>query len=94
MQVYDNDEHAYGKIHKERAGGLYDQNACSEETVQPGGEWNLAESVLDNGKLDFYLNGVNVVSTTMFDENWKEMVAGSKFAKMPGFGIYKKGKIQ
>ena len=93
MQVLDNDKHADGKIHKHRAGDLYDLIACSEETVKPVGEWNLAEIVLDNGKLDFYLNGVNVVSTTMFDEAWKEMVAGSKFAKMPGFGIYKKGKI-
>lgn len=93
MQVLDNDKHADGKIHKHRAGDLYDLIACSEETVKPVGEWNLAEIVLNNGKLDFYLNGVNVVSTTMFDESWKEMVAGSKFAKMPGFGIYKKGKI-
>lgn len=93
MQVLDNDKHADGKIHKHRAGDLYDLIACSEETVKPVGEWNLAEIVLDNGKLDFYLNGVNIVSTTMFDENWKEMVAGSKFAKMPGFGTYKKGKI-
>ncbi len=93
MQVLDNDKHVDGKIHKHRAGDLYDLIACSEETVKPVGEWNLAEIVLNNGKLDFYLNGVNVVSTTMFDANWKEMVAGSKFATMPGFGIYKKGKI-
>lgn len=93
MQVLDNDKHADGKIHKHRAGDLYDLIACSEETVKPVGEWNLAEVVVNNGKLDFFLNGVNVVSTTMFDDNWKEMIAGSKFAKMPGFGIYKKGKI-
>jgi hypothetical protein len=93
MQVLDNDKHADGKIHKHRAGDLYDLIASSEETAKPVGEWNLAEVIVNNGKLDFYLNGVNLVSTTMFDDNWKEMVAGSKFATMPGFGIYKKGKI-
>jgi hypothetical protein len=93
MQVLDNDKHADGKIKTHRSGDLYDLISSSEETVKPVGEWNLVEVVVNNGKLDFHLNGVNIVSTTMFDDNWKEMVAGSKFAKMPGFGIYKKGKI-
>lgn len=93
MQIVDNVKHADAKIHKHRAGDLYDLIACSEETAKPVGEWNLAEIVVNNGKLDFYLNGVNVVSTTMFDDNWKSMIAGSKFAKMPGFGTFHKGKI-
>lgn len=93
MQVLDNDKHPDAKIHKHRAGDLYDLIASSEEVAKPVGEWNLAEIVLNNGKLDFFLNGVNVVSTTMFDDQWKEMVAGSKFASMPAFGTFKKGKI-
>lgn len=93
MQVLDNDKHSDAKIHTHRAGDLYDLIASSEEVAKPVGEWNLAEVVMNNGKLDFFLNGVNIVSTTMFDDQWKEMVAGSKFASMPGFGTYKKGKI-
>jgi len=93
MQVLDNDKHGDGKIHKHRTGDLYDLIASSEEPVKPVGEWNLAEIILNNGKLDYYLNGVNVVSTTLFNDQWKELVAGSKFRNMPGFGTYKKGKI-
>lgn len=93
MQVLDNDKHGDGKIHKHRTGDLYDLIASSEEPVKPVGEWNLAEIVVNNGKLDYYLNGVNIVSTTLYDDQWKELVAGSKFRKMPGFGTYKKGKI-
>lgn len=93
MQVLDNEKHSDAKIHTHRAGDLYDFIASSEETAKPVGEWNLAEIILNNGKLDFYLNGVNVVSTHLFDENWKEMISKSKFAKWPGFGTYKKGKI-
>ena len=44
-------------------------------------------------KLDLYLNGENVVSTTLWDDNWRKMVAGSKFRNMAGFGTYKKGRI-
>ncbi|MFM2327407.1 MAG: hypothetical protein RIR31_1609, partial [Bacteroidota bacterium] len=43
--------------------------------------------------LDFYLNGTNIVSTTMWDDNWKKLVAGSKFKDMADFGTYKKGHI-
>jgi hypothetical protein len=93
MQVLDNDGHSDGKIIKHRAGDLYDLISCNRETVKPVGEWNEVEIKSKNGKLDFYLNGTNVVSTTMWDDNWKKMIAGSKFKNMQGFGIYKKGRI-
>jgi Domain of Unknown Function (DUF1080) len=93
MQVLDNAGHADSKIIKHKAGDLYDLISCSKETVKPAGEWNEVEIISNNGKLDFHLNGTNVVSTTMWDDSWKKMVAGSKFKEMPGFGTYKKGKI-
>ncbi|MER3498660.1 MAG: hypothetical protein C4308_08520 [Chitinophagaceae bacterium] len=46
-----------------------------------------------NGKLDLTLNGINVVSTTLWDDSWKQLVANSKFKSMPDFGVFKKGKI-
>ena len=93
MQVLDNEGHPDGKIHKHRAGDLYDLIACSKETVKPHDEWNQVEIKLLNGKLDFFLNGENVVSTTMWDDNWNKMVANSKFKTMPGFAKFKKGGI-
>lgn len=93
MQVLDNNGHPDAKINKHRAGDLYDLIAASPETVKPAGEWNLAEIISDSGKLEFRLNGTTVVSTMLWDENWRAMLAGSKFATMPGFGTYKSGKI-
>lgn len=93
MQIVDNAGHPDAKITKHRAGDLYDLISCSRETVKPFGEWNLAEIKILNGKLDLYLNGENVVSTTMWDDNWKKMIANSKFKNMPGFGTIKKGRI-
>lgn len=93
MQVLDNERHRDAKINKHRAGDLYDLIACSTETVKPAGEWNHAEIKLNKGKLDLFLNGTNVVSTTMWDDSWKNMVANSKFKDMPGFAAFKKGKI-
>ncbi len=93
MQVLDNDRHSDGKIIKHRAGDLYDLISSSSEPVKPVGEWNTAEVILNKGKLDFYLNGVHVINTRMWDDNWKKMVAGSKFKSMTGFGTFKKGRI-
>jgi len=93
MQVLDNEGHPDAKIAKHRAGDLYDLVACSKETVKPYGEWNLAGIKLLNGKLDLYLNGVNVVSTSLWDDNWKKMVANSKWKSHPSFATYRKGHI-
>lgn len=93
MQVLDNNGHPDAKIPKHRAGDLYDLIACSKETVKPITEWQEAEIIVNKGKLDFFLNGVNVVSTTMWDDNWKKLIAGSKFKRWPGFGTFTIGRI-
>jgi hypothetical protein len=93
MQVLDNAGHPDAKIISHRAGDLYDLIVSSEETVKPAGEWNQAEIMINQGKLDFYLNGVNIVSTQLFTPEWEALIAKSKFKDMPGFGKYKKGKI-
>lgn len=93
MQVLDNEGHKDGKITKHRSGDLYDMIKSKSEPVKPVGEWNLAEIISKNGKLTLKLNGVTTVKTTMWDDNWKNLIAGSKFAKWEGFGTYKTGKI-
>lgn len=93
MQVLDNSGHPDSKIIKHRAGDLYDLISCSKETVKPAGEWNLAEIKSQQGKLELYLNSELVVSTTLWDDAWKKLVAGSKFKAWPDFGTYKSGKI-
>lgn len=92
-QLLDNEGHPDGKITSHRTADLYDLIVSSEEPVKPVGEWNLTEIISENGKLEFYLNGVQTVSTTMWDKEWDEMVAKSKFKDMPAFGKYQEGKI-
>jgi len=93
MQVLDNEGHPDGKITKHRAGDLYDLVKSSSEPVKPVGEWNKVEIISNQGKLEFILNGVKIVSATLWDEHWKQLIAGSKFATWQGFGTYKTGKI-
>jgi hypothetical protein len=93
MQMLDNDGHPDAKIPKHRAGNLYDLITSSSEPVHKVGEWNTAEIKSVDDKLELFLNGKNVVTTQMWDDNWKKLVAGSKFKAYPDFGAYKSGHI-
>jgi hypothetical protein len=97
MQVLDNGSpvqlgHDDAKLYTHRAGDLYDLLAA-KEAVKPAGEWNAVEIVANRGKLDFYMNGIHTLSTTMWNDTWKQMVRISKFKGMEGFGTYQKGRI-
>lgn len=93
MQVLDNEGHPDAKINKHRAGDLYDLIAATPETVKPVGEWNTAEIIKNGDSLQFKLNGPTVVQTKLWDDNWKQMVANSKFKEWPAFGTFKSGRI-
>ena len=93
MQVLDDAGHPDGKIIKHRAGDLYDLISASKEAANPVGEWNKVRVRSEKAKLDMYLNDVKVVSTTLWDDQWKALVAGSKFKNMPDFGTYRRGRI-
>jgi hypothetical protein len=97
MQILDNGTptrlgHSDAKLYTHRAGDLYDLLA-SKEAVKPVGEWNHVEVISKNGQLDFYLNGEHTLSTTMWNDNWMQMIAVSKFKDMLAFGTFKKGKL-
>jgi hypothetical protein len=93
MQILDNDGHSDGKIIKHRAGNLYDLVEGKEGVVKAVGEWNQVEIISNKGKLDLMLNGVTVVSTTVGDDNWRNLIAGSKFKTKPDFGKIFSGHI-
>ena len=101
MQVLDNGSstvlgHPDAKLYTHRAGDLYDLVA-SKEAAKPAGQWNAAEIIANKGKLDFYLNGVHTLSTTMWNDTWGKMIAISKFKAsekdMQDFSTFKKGRI-
>ncbi|HEY2726892.1 MAG TPA: DUF1080 domain-containing protein [Parafilimonas sp.] len=93
MKVMDDERNDDRKTPSHRAGSLYDMIQATAGAVKPAEQWNAVEIVSNNGKLDFYLNGVHVVDTHIFDDNWKKMIANSKFKQWPAFGTFKTGHI-
>lgn len=93
MQVLDNVCHPDSKFPSHRAGALYDLIVVKYETVKPAGSWNQVRIVSNNGNVEHWLNGRKLVEFEMFTPKWEEMIAGSKFKDMKGFGTARKGHI-
>ncbi len=93
IQIVDNEAHPDGKIYKHQAGDLYDLVAAKSRVAHPPLEWNHYLIRCINGELDVYLNDVHVVSTTLWNDGWRTLIAASKFKSMPDFGLFKKGRI-
>jgi cytochrome c len=93
MQVLDNTCHPDARIHKHRAGDLYDLIPCRYETVKTAGEWNHVRLVSKGGKIEHWLNYRKLVEYDLNSPEWPRLIAGSKFKEMPAFGKAKKGRI-
>ncbi|MGB3467871.1 MAG: family 16 glycoside hydrolase, partial [Cyclobacteriaceae bacterium] len=93
MQILDNSRHPDGKIFMHRAGDLYDMIPTRYVTVNDVGEWNRVRIVSKDGKVQHWQNGHLVVEYTTGNEEWKELIAKSKFKDWKGFGDASGGHI-
>lgn len=85
MQVLDNERHPdakKGKNGNRMAGSLYDLIPANPQNAKPAGEWNHIEIVVNNGKVIHIQNGKKVVEYELWTDEWKNLVAGSKFPKI------------
>ena len=79
---------------KQLTGASYDILAPSDlSVVKPAGEWNRGRIVVNNNRVEHYLNGKKVVEYEYGSDAWKKLVAGSKFAKWKYAEPHAKGRI-
>ena len=93
MQILDNSCHPDAKITKHRAGDLYDLIEGDSTAVNPAGEWNEVRIVSNDGKVEHWLNGKKLLDYDRNSEAYRQLIAGSKFKDMQGFGVQPNGKI-
>ena len=94
MQVLDNIKADDNKKENHLAGLLYDlSGSAALSKPKPVGEWNEARIIQNKGHLTFYFNGVKTLDTQVGSDDWKNMVANSKFKTWPNFMTSAKGKI-
>lgn len=92
-QLLDNVGHPDGKIETHRAGDLYDLIKSRFVAVNPPGEWNRTRLVVNNGRIEHWLNGYKVVETQMGGPEWQALLADSKFSDWEHFAQQPGGHI-
>jgi len=96
-QVLDDDRHPDAKLGRDgnrTVGSFYDVIAAAEgKAVNPPGTWNHGRILAQGGKVTFWLNGRETVSFTRGSPAFRDAVAKSKFAAIPGFGEWADGHI-
>lgn len=88
MQILDNEKHPDAKLGVEgnrAAGSLYDLIPGKFEAVKPAGEWNEARIMVYKGTVVHWLNGVKLLEYHLWTDDWKNMVANSKFKDYDDF---------
>ncbi|MEN6452803.1 MAG: DUF1080 domain-containing protein [Prolixibacteraceae bacterium] len=82
MQILDNERHPdamLGKDGNRKAGSLYDLIPAKPQNAKPAGEWNNVEIICFKGTVVHKQNGATVVEYHLWTDDWKAMVADSKF---------------
>ena len=51
------------------------------QNANPAGQWNKVKIVAKNGKVTHYQNGVKVLSYTLGDSSWVDLLQTSKFSE-------------
>lgn len=94
MQVLDNIKASDNKKENHLAGLLYDLSGTPAlSKPKPVGEWNEARIIQKEGHLTLYFNGIKTFDGQVGSEEWKNMVANSKFKTWTNFMASPNGKI-
>ena len=84
-QVLDNERHPDAKLGAtlgiRQSTSLYDMIVAKPQNANPAGQWNKVKIVVKNGKVTHYQNGVKVLSYTLADKSWVDLVQTSKFSQ-------------
>lgn len=93
FQVLDDDAHSDGLTQLTAAGSNYALHPAPSGVVRPAGEWNTARILVDDSHVEHWLNGVKLLEYELGGDEWKQLVADSKFAEWPEYGMAAEGYI-
>lgn len=93
MQVLDDARHPDGANPLTSAGAAYGLYPAPRGVVKPAGEWNSARIRVQDGHVQHWLNGKQIVDYVLGSPEWMERVANSKFADWPAYGKARAGHI-
>ena len=78
---------------REQAGGLFALVAPAMDMTRPVGQFNQARLIVDHGKVQHWLNGMEVARYEIGSPEFSTLVAASKFRQWPVFATGGTGGI-
>ena len=92
-QIYDDD--GTHKVEPENStGSIYDLFApAQDKPLNPAGQWNKSRIIVQDTRIQHWLNGRLVTTATMYNQDWNDRVAASKFNDVPGFCKSRRGRL-
>lgn len=88
-----NMEAEYLKDLSHKAASIFGVIPNNSNSIPKSGEWNQSRILQQNGKLTFWLNGVQTVQVDLNGEDWKKLVAAGPMSHYPEFGRAIRGHI-
>ncbi len=95
MQVMDNANNPMAENPKKSAASLYAMYAPTKDATQPAGEWNNAKILVENGKVEYWINEQKVNQYKLWTNKWyadREKCLHNKTRK-PLWGEFRTGHI-
>lgn len=85
-QMLDDQRHADGARPSHTTASIYDiKEPAPDKAYKPAGEWNHSKIVVQDGKIQHFLNGKLAVEADTKTDDWTQRIAGSKFKSKEGF---------
>lgn len=96
-QLLDDDKHPDAKAGRDgnrKTASLYDMiSAPTNKNFKKIGEWNTAKIISKGNHTEHWLNGIKVLEFERGSDEFKRLIALSKYKDLPNFGIGETGRI-
>lgn len=96
-QLLDDDKHPDAKNGRDgnrKTASLYDLiPAPNDKVIKKVGQWNTAKIISKGNHVEHWLNGKKVLAFERNSDEYKRLIALSKYKDLPNFGISEKGRI-
>lgn len=78
----------------QKSGADYAMYSPSDNKVlKPVGEWNTSRIIFKNGRVEHWLNDIQVVGFKAWTKAWHKLKSESKWKDYPDYGLAREGKI-
>ena len=93
MQILDNKRHPDGRASITSAGSCYAMIAPARDVSLAPDRWNTSRLVARGTQIECWLNNELTVKFDTASEEWKKLVANSKFKNMPNYAKPTRGRL-